>query len=311
MQKPFENFIYNAYSQYLKNIFEERIFKIPINGGFTCPNRINGGKGCTFCNNEAFAPKYVSEKDSITNQITNGIAFLSKRKYNANKYIIYFQTYTNTYENIDALKQKYDEALSYPNVVGLVIGTRPDCLNKEIIELFKTIAKTKYLLVEIGIESLNNITLKRINRGHNAQSSIDAIQLLHSEGIKTGAHIILGLPNESKEEMLKQCEIISKLPLTTIKFHQLQILKDTPILEDYLKNENDFIHFTADEYIDFIIEYMQILNPSFVIERFISEVPPQYLYKCNWNMLKGDMIRQKVENRMKELNAWQGQKFIP
>ena len=309
MQIKEERFLYNSYSQYLKNIFKERVFKIPINGGFTCPNRINGGKGCSFCNNEAFAPKYVNEKDTITNQITKGIQFLSKRKYTAQKYIIYFQTYTNTYEDINILKSKYYEALSYPGVEGLVIGTRPDCINDETIEFFKEIAKTKYLLVELGLESINDKTLERVNRGHNAEIGFNMISKLHEAGIKTGIHLILGLPGESKEDMIEQCKIISQLPLTTIKFHQLQIIKDTSIIDDFENNKQDFVIFSADEYIDFVIEYIQYLNPKFVIERFISEVPPQYLYQKNWNLLKGDMIRQKIENRMKELNVWQGKKY--
>ena len=226
---PFGNKRYNSYSAYFKELFGGRVQKLTIDAGFTCPNR-DGNKGvggCTYCNNDAFNPSYCVPDKSISTQISQGIEFHSKRYRRANNFLAYFQAYSNTYGSLEHLKKLYDEALSYPGVVGLVIGTRPDCIDDQKLRYFAELAKEKYIIIEYGIESCYNSTLESINRGHTFEETKEAIINTAGYGIHTGSHIIFGLPGESREQMLAQAEIISALPLNTIKFHQLQIIKGT------------------------------------------------------------------------------------
>ncbi len=236
---------FNSYTQYLKKIFGTRIQKLTINAGFTCPNR-DGKKGiggCTYCLNEAFNPSYCNPQKPIKQQIQEGIEFHKYRYRKAPKYIVYFQAYTNTYKPLNELKEKYEEALSYSDVVGLAIGTRPDCINEEIIKYLAELSKKYYIVVEYGIETIYDKTLQLINRNHSFADTVSAIARTASAGINVGGHIILGFPYETKEEMMFSVNIISKLPLHTLKIHQLQILKNTKIEEEYNQNPEKFCHF--------------------------------------------------------------------
>ena len=285
--------------------------KLSIDAGFTCPNRDGtlAVGGCTYCNNNAFNPSYCHPEKSVKQQIEEGIEFHRKRYRRASKYLAYFQPYSNTYAPIDKLEMIYKQALSFPDVVGLVIGTRPDCIDDEKLDLFKELSKDHYVIIEYGIESCYNKTLESINRQHTFEKSIEAIEKTAAKGIHTGAHIIFGLPGESREEMFAQAEILSKLPLNTIKFHQLQIISRTKMAKEYAANPGEFDLFGLDEYIDFIVRFTENLNPEFVIERFAGEVPPRFLAGPGWGRIRNDEILVRIEKRMKELGTWQGKLY--
>jgi len=301
---------FNAYSNYFIKTFGQRVQKVSINAGFTCPNRdglVSSG-GCTFCNNQSFNPSYCDPKKSVTQQIEEGIEFHRVRYRRATKYLAYFQAFSNTYAPLEKLKEIYQPALDHKDVVGIVVGTRPDCIDDEKLDFFAQIAKEKYLIIEYGVESCNDASLKAINRGHNYQTSIDAIQKTHDRGIKTGAHFIFGLPGESKEEMMAMAPIISKLPIDNIKFHQLQIITDTKMGEEYLANPEKFTFFEPEEYVDFFIDFAEQLNPNFVIERFVNEVPARFNLQENWKM-RNDQLLNLFEKRLEERDTWQGRLY--
>ena len=297
---------YNDYSSYLSNIFPQRIQKISINAGFTCPNRDGkiGFGGCTYCNNQTFHPDYCQPEKSITEQLNEGINFFRK-KYENQRYLAYFQAYTNTYDKLEILISKYEEALSHPLVVGIVIGTRPDCIDNLLLDYLERVSKTKYVMIEFGIESTDDDTLKFINRGHNFATARNAIIATSQRGIATGAHLILGLPKENKDIILKHAQNISELPLTCIKLHQLQLIKGTKMAQQYLKNPEWFYLYSADEYIDLAIDFIERIHPDFVVERFISQSPTELLLKPSWG-LKNFAFTAKLEKRMRERDSIQG-----
>ncbi|MFH1121391.1 MAG: TIGR01212 family radical SAM protein [Bacteroidota bacterium] len=305
---PFRNKRYNSYNEYFKRTFGQRVQKVSIDAGFTCPNRDGsvGTGGCTYCNNDAFNPSYCQPQKSVKQQIDEGIEFHKVRYRRALKYLAYFQTYSNTYAPPDKLRDLYSQALAHPGVIGLVIGTRPDCIDDDKIEYLKELAENFYVMVEYGLESTNNETLRKINRGHTFEQSVEAITKTARAGIKTGAHLIFGLPGETREEMLAQAKTISALPLTTIKFHQLQIVKETLMARQYLENPSLFRLFTLEEYVEFIVKFIERLNPDFVIERFSGEVPPRFLVNAPWGQLRADQIMVKIEQELEKQNTWQG-----
>ncbi|MCF8298492.1 MAG: TIGR01212 family radical SAM protein [Saprospiraceae bacterium] len=303
---------FNAYAQYFKQQFGERVQKVTIDAGFTCPNRDGslGIGGCSYCNNDAFNPSYCTPEKSIKQQIEEGIEFHANRYRRAEKFLAYFQAYSNTYNPLNELKEIYNQALEIQGIIGLVIGTRPDCIDKEKLEYFKEISKKKYIILEYGIESCYDKTLEKINRKHSFQQAVDAIIMTNDYGVKTGAHIIFGLPGESKEEILKEAEILSSLPLDNIKFHQLQIIKGTQMEKDYKSNPGQFSFFTLDEYIELMVDFLERLNPNFVVERFAGEVPPRFIAGPNWGLIRNDHILQKVEIRLEERGTWQGKLWV-
>lgn len=302
---------YNSYSEYFKREFGTRVQKVALDAGFTCPNRdgTKGVGGCTYCNNDAFNPSYCQPQKSITRQITEGIEFHQKRYRRAKNFLAYFQAYSNTYGSIEHLKSLYNEALAFPSVTGLVIGTRPDCIDDEKLEYFARLAEKHYVIIEYGIESCYNRTLKRINRGHTFEESEAAIRKTNEFGIHTGAHIIFGLQGESEEDMLAEAGIISKLPLDTVKFHQLQIIKGTRMAKEYLENPSQFNLFTLENYIDFIVRFTERLNPDFVIERFTGEAPPRFQAGPIWGGLRSDEVQVLIENELEKRETWQGRLF--
>jgi len=304
---------YRLYSEYFRGIFGERVQKISVNAGFTCPNRdgTSGTGGCTYCDNGAFNPSYCKADKPVTQQIAEGIEFHLKRYRRANQYLVYFQPFSNTYASLGYLEKIYSEALSYPGVAGLVIGTRPDCVDMEKLGLISHIAQQHFVIVEYGIESCYDKTLRRINRGHTFARSEEVIRMTADYGIHAGAHLIFGLPGESMEEMLNEAEIISHLPLKTVKFHQLQIIKGTVMEKEYKDSPGDFSFFSLEEYLDFIIDFTERLNPAFVIERFAGEVPPRFLSGPGWGNIRYDSIVRRIKERMKERDARQGRLFRP
>jgi len=299
---------YLNYNQVLKSEFTERVQKISINAGFTCPNRDGnrGIGGCTYCNNQTFSPEYCKPTKSITLQIEEGIEFF--RKYESQIYLAYFQSYTNTYESIDKLKEIYEEALSHPKVVGIVIGTRPDCVSDELLDYFAMLSKKYYVMIEYGIESTSDSTLEFINRGHDYACAVDAIRATAARGIRTGAHLILGLPLEDRKTILNHARKISELPLTAIKLHQLQIVKSTKMARQFAENPEWFRLYTADEYIDLVIDFLELLHPSIAIERMISQSPAGFVIAPDWGIKNFEFIA-KVEKRFVQRNTFQGKLY--
>ena len=297
---------YLNYNQVLKTEFAERVQKISINAGFTCPNRdgSKGNGGCTYCNNQTFSPEYCKPDKTVSEQVKEGIDFFH-HKYKAQHYLAYFQSYTNTYDSLDKLKIIYEEALSYPAVIGLVVGTRPDCVNAGLLDYFAQLAKKYYVMIEYGIESTNDETLKFINRGHDFACAENAIRETAKRGIRTGAHIILGLPGESRETILSHADKLSELPIDTLKIHQLQLVRGTKMAQQYAEHPEWFNLYSADEYIDLVIDFLEKLNPNIAVERFVSQSPKELLLAPEWG-LKNFEFTAKIEKKLIERETWQG-----
>lgn len=301
--------IYNDYGAWMRRQFPFRVQKISIDAGFSCPNRdghISHG-GCTFCDNRTFNPSYCQPSKSITEQITEGKEFF-RHKYPDMKYLAYFQAFSNTYATLDTLQRRYEEALSAEDVVGIVIGTRPDCVSDEILNYLESLNQQTFMIVEYGIESVSDNTLRRVNRGHNFECSRRAIIETHNRGILTGAHIILGLPGESAEDNVRQANIISALPIDILKLHQLQIIRGTQLAAEY--ERQPFNLYTADEYIDLCRRYIERLRPDMVLERFVSQSPKELLVAPKWG-LKNYEFANRFVNYMKRMDSWQGKYAEP
>ncbi|MDR0559028.1 MAG: TIGR01212 family radical SAM protein [Prevotellaceae bacterium] len=299
---------FNSYAGYFKKTFGQRVQKLTVDAGFSCPNRdgVVARGGCTYCDNNSFNPSYCVSSKSITQQIKEGIEFHSNRYRRTDKFIVYFQAYSNTYASVEHLKKLYSEAIEYPDIIGLVIGTRPDCVDSEKLDYLADLSKKYYISVEYGVESCYDATLKRINRGHDFECSRKAVEATASRGIKTGIHIIFGLPGESKRQMLDEAEIISRLPINSVKFHQLQLIKNTAITKEYMQNPNDFYIFNVPEYIDFITDIAEKLRPDIIIERIAGEVPPRYLAVPAWCSLRNDQLLALFEKNLEKRNTQQG-----
>ncbi|MCD8079756.1 MAG: TIGR01212 family radical SAM protein [Bacteroides sp.] len=303
--------LYNDFTTFLKGYFPYRVQKISLNAGFTCPNR-DGTKefgGCTYCNNQTFNPGYCRTEKSITTQLEEGKRFFG-RKYPEMKYLAYFQAYTNTYGELKSLCRKYEEALAVKGVVGLVIGTRPDCMPEALLNYLEEIRKTYFLLVEYGIESTSDKTLRRINRGHTFADTCRAVEQTVARGISTGGHVILGLPGETRKEIAQQAVAISHLPLTTLKMHQLQLIRGTRMAQEYETMPEDFHLFDLNEYIEVVIDYVERLRPDIVLERFVSQSPADLLMAPDWGLKNYEFVA-KLRKRMEERETFQGRLYVP
>lgn len=306
-----DNRPYNSYSAYFRARFGERVQKVAINAGFTCPNRDGrvGRGGCTFCNNEAFTPSYCKAVKSITQQIDEGIEFHQRRYRAASRYLAYFQSFSNTYAPLEVLRQRYSEALSHEGVVGLVIGTRPDCVDEAVLDYLAELSKECYITVEYGIESCYDESLQRINRGHDFACAERAVKMTAERGLSVGAHFVLGLPGESDEMILAQVERINALPLTTIKFHQLQVFRGTAMEREYDEHPELFRFWELDDYLDLMVEILRRLRSDIVVERFASEAPPRYHYGRNWGLVRNETLWAMFEKRLRERGAYQGELY--
>ncbi|MFO8001140.1 MAG: TIGR01212 family radical SAM protein [Marinilabilia sp.] len=296
----------NDYSSYLRRRFPRRVQKISIDAGFTCPNRdgSRGEGGCTFCNNDTFNPEYCHPSKSISRQVEEGISIFSK-KYPDQDYLAYFQAYTNTYAPLPGLIEMYEEALRHPRVIGLVIGTRPDCLPGDLIEYLVSLQEKYYIVVELGIESTNEETLKRVNRGHTYEETREAMVRLDQAGLPIGGHLILGLPGETEQMILSHAEEVSQLPLSYLKLHQMQYVTGSKLGEAYKNDPSGFQVFGVDEYIALVIRFLERLNPGIVVERLSSQAPGHLLLAPGWG-LKNFEITRMVQKEMKRLQTWQG-----
>lgn len=313
---------YNSFVGYFRQRYGERLQKIVIDAGFTCPNRdgsISFG-GCSYCDNRAFHPSYSSPDKSIAEQIREGIEFHSVRYRNAKHFLAYFQPYSNTYAPLDDLKRLYSEALSYPSVRGIVLGTRPDCVDEEKLDYLADLRQGKLgfldedgnppiVIVEYGIESCLDRTLKRINRGHDIEAVRRAVMMTHERGIDQGAHFIFGLPGESVDDMMGYADVINDLPILSAKFHQLQIVKGTRMEAEYRQHEEDFVRFTLDGYLDFFVDFLERLRPDLYIERFAGEVPPRFVNETPWGKVRNTELLRMLEKRLDERDTYQGAKF--
>lgn len=300
---------YNEFGSWLKEQLGFKVQKISLNAGFTCPNRDGtvGVGGCTYCNNQTFNPAYCQTEKTVTQQLEEGKQFFA-RKYPDMKYLAYFQAYTNTYGDVSHVIRLYEEALRVKDVVGIVIGTRPDCMPDELLDYLEELNKRAFLIVEYGIESTDDDVLRRINRGHDYAATVDAVRRTASRGIITGGHVILGLPGDNRESIIREAKLLSELPLTTLKLHQLQLIKGTRMAEEYAERPSDFHLYTADEYIDLVIDFVENLRPDIVLERFVSQSPASLLAVPGWGLKNYEFV-EKVRKRMEERDARQGKRY--
>ena len=291
----------NSYGPWLTSLTGYKTQKISINAGFTCPNRDGtlGTTGCTYCNNQTFNPAYCRPAKSISQQLEEGKEFF-RRKYPDMRYLAYFQAYTNTYAPLEELQAKYEEALYVPGVVGLVIGTRPDCMPPALLTYLQSLQKRGHtIIVEYGIESVYDTTLQRIRRGHTHAQSIDAIRRTAAAGIPVGIHIILGLPGESREMLLSEADQISQLPITTLKIHQLQLIKGTLMADEHFHNPSDFHLYSVDEYIQLLCDFLPRLRSDIIIERLVSQSPTSLLATPGWG-LKNYEFTARLQNALQK-----------
>lgn len=265
---------FNAYADYFRKLFGERVQKLSVNAGFTCPNRdgTKGRGGCTFCDNRAFNPSYNEACKSVRQQLDEGIVFHKNRYRKVRKYLAYFQAYSNTYAPLEELKAIYQPAMEHPDVVGIVIGTRPDCVDNEKLDYFEQLARERYLVVEYGIESIYDATLAAVNRGHTFEETRRAITETAARGIRAGGHMIIGLPGETREHWISSAKVLSGLPLHSIKFHQLQIIRGTVMERQYRSEPEKFHFFEMEEYLQMMADVIEKLDPRIVVERIAGEV---------------------------------------
>lgn len=302
---------YNSFVGYFKRKYGERLQKIVLDAGFTCPNRDGsvGRGGCTYCDNAAFHPSYSTSGKSIRQQLDEGIEFHKVRYRTTEHYLAYFQAYSNTYAPLERLRQLYEEALSHPQVVGIVIGTRPDCVDEAKLDYLAELAQKHVVIVEYGIESCYDVTLRRINRGHDFETARRAVEMTAERGIDVGVHFILGLPGETRQMMLDACRMINELPVRSVKFHQLQIVKGTRMEREYAERPEDFERFSLDEYLDFFVDMLERLRPTLSIERFVGEVPPRFVNETPWGLIRNVELLRLLDRRLEERSTWQGRKM--
>lgn len=317
---------YNTFVGYYKRVYGERLQKLVIDAGFTCPNRDGtvGYGGCSFCDNAAFHPSYSTAGKSIAAQIDEGIEFHQVRYRNTRHYLAYFQSYSNTYAPLPRLKELYLEALSHPHIVGIVISTRPDCIDEEKLDWLAELKAGRALpdwrrdgfgspvvKVEYGIESCYDATLLRVGRGHDEAAAERAVRLSAERGLDPGAHFILGLPGESRSMLVDQCSFISSLPLHSVKFHQLQLVKGTRIEKEFADVPQDFLRLDLPEYLDLVVDILERLRPDLYIERVAGEVPPRFVNETQWGLIRNFQILHLLDDRLSGRNTWQGRLFCP
>jgi len=298
---------YNLYHDFLKEKYGCRVHKVSLDMGFTCPNRDGtvAQGGCIYCNNDSFVPPYARSRYKMDFQIKHGIEYL-KNRFKAEKFIIYFQAYTSTYGDAKDLERMYKEALKYDGVIGLAVGTRSDCIDEEKIEIFEKLAKEYYVSIEYGIESIYDKTLEFMNRGHNYQSVLDAIKLSKNRGIHLGTHIIVGMPTETEEEMLAMADEVSTLGIDTFKIHNLHIIKNTQLARMY--QEKPFNLFSYEEYLKFIVKFLERLSPDIMLERLFTDTPQDLLIAPKWIERHNEII-YGIRQEMERQDTWQGKYY--
>jgi uncharacterized protein len=298
---------YNSFGAYIKELFGTTVYKVNVDAGFTCPNRDGtlGTAGCIYCNNDSFRPNSCKPTLPVAEQIRNGAAYVRKR-YKAKKFLIYFQPYTNTYAPVHILERLYREALAEPGVAGLAIGTRPDTVDEEKIQLIGSLAKNAFILIEYGMQSMYDKSLEFINRGHDYKTFLNALDMTKGRGIYIGAHIIVGFPTETREEMLSMADELSQLPIGFLKIHQLQVVRDTPL--EILFREKPFPVFGYEEYLGFVCEFIERLSPRIVLQRLFATAPDNILIAPIWGRSRQEILRD-IEKTLESLDTFQGKKM--
>lgn len=299
---------YNDYFHYLKKRFGAVTYKVSVDGGFTCPN-IDGTVaegGCTYCNNRSFVPKYLNRKDSIRSQLDQGVQS-QRRRYKAEHFLAYFQAYTNTHAPVDRLEERYREALEHPDIDGLVIGTRADCLSEPVVALLESLARECYVAVEIGIESVYDETLRNINRGHDYSAVVEACGRVAGRGIHIGAHLILGFPGERRRQWLHSAEVVSSLPIDYLKIHHLQVVKGTALAREYF--DHPFPVFTFSEWVELVSDFLERLRPEMAIARMSGSAPPHLLIVPQWGRRKHPEVKQHVMQTLLARGTRQGARY--
>lgn len=303
-QKPYYDF-----GEFLKKYFSVKVQKIAINAGFTCPNRdgLKGTGGCTYCNNQTFNPDYCQPELTVTQQLEKGKQFFA-RKYPEMKYLAYFQAYTNTYAELPRLTAMYEDALAVPDVVGIIIGTRPDCMPDSLLDYLEALSKKTFVLVEYGAETADNATLLTINRGHTWEDTVNAVQRTADRHILCGLHLILGLPGEDEATVMRTADAVSALPIDTLKLHQLQLIKGTRLANQVARDELSVPSWTAEEYIDLCLKFLSRTRPDIAVERFVSQSPDHLLISPRWG-LKNYEFTNKLNAEIRRRHIVQGQTY--
>jgi uncharacterized protein len=298
---------YTSFGAYMKKRFGATVYKVNVDAGFTCPNRDGtvGVSGCIYCNNDSFRPSSCRPTLTVSEQVQNGIEYVRKR-YKSEKFLVYFQPYTNTYAPVDELEHLYKEALSDPSVIGLAIGTRPDAVDAEKIALIQSLAEKYFILVEYGMQSMYDKSLEFINRGHDYNTFLKALEMTRNRGIFIGTHIIVGFPTETREETMSMSDELSTLPIEFLKIHQLQVIKETPLEVMYKKNP--FHMFGYEEYLDFVTGFIERLSPRIVIQRLFATAPDSILIAPQWGKNRQEILRD-IEKMLKLKDTWQGKKL--
>ncbi len=298
---------YNSYGAYLKERFGERVSKVVVDAGFTCPNRDGtaGVGGCTYCNNDSFRPASARRAKPIPLQVEEGIAFL-KERFRARKFIAYFQPFTNTYAPLEQLIPLYESALCHSDVVGIAVGTRPDCVDAEKIAWFEQLARRRFVVLEYGLESTQDKTLRLINRGHDYACWVRAMELSRGRGIHLSTHLILGFPWETREEMLSMAATVSGVGLNFLKLHHLHIVRGTALARQFLSDPFPLLEY--EQYRDLLVEFLELLNPAIRLERFFGLSPDEILLAPRWGKTRAEMHRD-VEQDLVRRETWQGRRY--
>ncbi len=304
---PFGARRYNAWNDHVRRLYGGRVQKVSVAAGFTCPNRDGalGTGGCTFCNNAGFTPGYLDRRDGIQAQIDTGLRFLDRRYPGTERFIAYFQSYSNTYGEMARLRACYEEALAHPRISGLAIGTRPDCLPDTVLDYLAELARTRIIELEIGVESCDDAVLRRVNRGHDFACSVDAIRRATRRGLAVTAHLILGLPGETRESMLEAAAKLSALPLAALKLHQLQLVRGTAMARDWARDPASVPLFEEEAYISLLADFVERLSPAILLQRLGSEVPPALKLAPHWNMRLSELA-PRLSAELARRQSWQG-----
>ena len=298
---------YYAFSRFLRARFGCKVYRVTIDAGFTCPN-VDGTVtvgGCVFCDNRSFSPNRRLPRTTIREQVKRGIAILQER-YGANHFLAYFQAATNTYAPVDKLRRLYDEALDHPQIVGLAIGTRPDCLPDPVLALLERYARARYVCLEIGLQSMHDRSLDWMNRGHHFDAFLDAVQRCQGRGLDLCAHVILGLPGETRDDMLATADALAALPIDAVKIHNLHVVKDTPLEKMHAAGEARMLE--RDEYVGLVCDFLERLPPRMVIHRLNGDAPPDYLVAPLWCLDKPGLL-QAIHDELARRSSWQGKHF--
>ena len=297
----------NSYGHYLRRRFGVRISKVNVDAGFTCPNRdgSKGTGGCIYCNNVSFSPKETQSVVPLEEQMAAGMAY-HRLRLGSEKFVIYFQKYTNTYGSVELLSDLYRRALDHPDVIGISVGTRPDSLSEEALDLLTDIARTKYVCLERGLQSMDDGILNRINRGHTLEDFVGAVGRASGRNFDICAHLIYGFPGETPEEFLKTAALMSSLPIDSLKLHQLHAVAGTELAELYRRGE--FEPLTLEAYITTIADFLELLPPHITIQRLYGSAPLEICVAPQWG-LKNNQMWYAIINELTRRGSWQGRRL--